>query len=199
MVMKIVLFAIISYCFGCFNTGYYYTRLFYQKDIREVGTSATGAMNVSRLAGKKGFILTFLGDGAKGALVVIISRSILMIEWTVLLCIFMVLLGHIFPLQLHFRGGKGMSTIFGALIAYQPLFILYLFLTCVVIYPFVRKYTITSLYALLIFPLILFFTDYSTVVVLYTLAYSILIIFACRNNVKEYINEKAYHKYKHRR
>jgi glycerol-3-phosphate acyltransferase PlsY len=184
---------LISYIIGCINTGYYYTRLIYNKDIREVGTNVTGAMNVSRLAGKTGFIITFLGDGIKGALVVLLARSLNLPEWVSMLCILMVLLGHIAPVQLHFQGGKGMSTIFGALLAYQPMFILMLFLTCVVFYPFVRRFTITSLYAFLLFPLEVFLADYSITAVLFTLAYAVLIIFACRSNVKEYLKEKAFH------
>ena len=194
MLMKIMLVMIISYSFGCFNTGYYYAHRFLKRDIREVGTSVTGAMNVSRLAGKKGFALTFLGDAIKGTLVVLLSKGMEMKDWRVLLSIFLVLLGHIFPVQLQFRGGKGMSTIFGALIAYQPMYILYLFLTCVVIYPFVRRYTITSLYALLIFPLELFLAGYSATIVIFSISWSGLIILACRSNIKEYVRDKAYHK-----
>lgn len=193
MVIKIALFMMISYFFGCFNTGYYYARLFYKRDIREIGTSVTGAMNVSRLAGRKGFVLTFLGDAVKGALVVLLARGIDMKEWAVLLSIFLVLLGHIFPVQLRFHGGKGMSTIFGAFLVYQPWFVLYLFLTCIVFYVFVRRYTITSLYAFLIFPLELFLIGYSLTVVLFAAASSALIIFACRSNIKEYVKERAYH------
>jgi glycerol-3-phosphate acyltransferase PlsY len=188
-----IIAVLFSFCLGCFNAGYYYTKLLYKKDIREVGTNVTGAMNVSRLAGKKGFLITFLGDSLKGALVVLLARSLALGQLGILFCILSVLLGHIFPVQLHFQGGKGMSTIFGALLTYQPFMILLLFLTCLAFYPFVRKYTITSLYAFLLFPLELFLTDYSLVVVLFSMAYAALIIYACRSNVKEYVTGKAYH------
>lgn len=194
MLVKTLLLVLISYAIGCFNTGYYYTRLVYKKDIRAVGTKVTGAMNVSRLAGRKGFIITFLGDAMKGVLVVILARSLILPKWVILLGILMVLLGHVFPLQLRFQGGKGMSTIFGALITYQPMFILILLLTCVVFYPFVRRFTITSLYAFLLFPLIIFLVDYSITEVLFSLSYTVLILYACRGNVKEYLSDKAYHK-----
>ncbi len=193
MIIKIIIVVLVSYGLGCFNTGYYYTRLLHKRDIREVGTNATGAMNVSRIAGKKGFVITFLGDTLKGVLVVFLARSLELGQLGILLCILGVLLGHIFPVQLHFQGGKGISTIFGALLAYQPFMILMLFLTCLVFYPFVRRYTITSLYAFLLFPLELFLTDYPMIVVLFSIAYAVLIIYACRSNVKEYLKEKAYH------
>ena len=192
MMIKTIVAIIISYGLGCFNTGYYYTRLIYNKDIRDIGTNVTGAMNVSRIAGRKGFLITFLSDALKGALVVVLSRVLELGEWGGLLCILVVLVGHIFPLQLHFQGGKGMSTIFGALLVYEPFMILILFLTCLVFYPFVRRYTITALYALFVFPLVLFLADYPVISVIFACTYAALIIYACRNNVKEYFKEKAY-------
>jgi acyl phosphate:glycerol-3-phosphate acyltransferase len=195
MMIKTIILILISYCLGCFNTGYYYTRIKYKTDIRTVGTNVTGAMNVSRLTGKKGFLITFLGDGIKGALVVILARGFALEEWGILLCILAVLSGHIFPAQLHFKGGKGMSTIFGGLLAYQPFLILMLLLTCIVFYPFVRRYTITSLYAFLVFPLELFLTDYSTANVIFAILCAALILYACRENVKEYLRERAYDKH----
>ncbi len=181
----------VSYLLGCFNTGYYFSKLFYHQDVREVGTGVTGAMNVSRVAGKKGFIITFLGDTLKGILVVLLCRAFRTQDWVVLSCILMVLIGHVFPFQLKFHGGKGMSTIFGALLAYQPILILMLFGTCLLLYPLVRRYTVTSLFAILIFPLELFFADFSLWLVSFSLGYAIIIIYACRSNVKEYIQTKA--------
>lgn len=182
---------VVSYLLGCFNTGYYYSKLFYHQDVREVGTGVTGAMNVSRVAGKKGFIITFLGDTLKGILVVLLCRAFHTQDWVLLSCILMVLIGHVFPFQLKFHGGKGMSTIFGALLAYQPILILMLFGTCLLLYPLVRRYTVTSLFAILIFPLELFFADFSLRLVYFSLGYAIIIIYACRSNVKEYIQTKA--------
>ncbi len=182
---------VLSYLIGCFSTGYYYAKLRYHTDIREIGTNVTGAMNVSRLAGKKGFILTFLGDALKGVLTVFLCRVFHTPDWVTLLCIVTVLLGHVFPIQLKFRGGKGMSTIFGALLVYDPILILMLFGTCVIFYPFVRRYTITALFALLILPLELFFADFSPVLIYFSLIYAAILIFACRSNVMEYIRTKA--------
>lgn len=182
---------VVSYLLGCFNTGYYYSKLFYHQDIRAIGSGVTGALNVSRLAGKKGFIITFIGDALKGILAVLLSRAFHSQDWVVLSCIFMVLLGHVFPFQLKFHGGKGMSTIFGALLAYQPILILMLLGTCLLLFPFVRRYTVTALFATLIFPLELFFADFSLVMVYFSLGYATILIYACRSNVKEYILSRA--------
>lgn len=185
------LLIMISYIIGCFNTGYYYTRFFYQKDVRSFGTNVTGATNVSRVAGKKGFAVTFLGDSLKGALIVFICRLIRLSEITTLWCILAVIAGHIFPFQLRFRGGKGISTMFGAFLAYDPLLILYLLITCVIIYPFVRRFTITSLFAMILLPLELLLMDREEKEIIPVLFCMLVIIYACRGNLKEFLIRKS--------
>lgn len=187
-----ILIILLSYLLGCINTGYYYTRIFYKKDIRTVGTNVTGATNVGRIAGNKGFVITFAGDTLKGALVVFICRRLELSELTLLISILAVVAGHILPFQLKLHGGKGIATLFGALLAFEPILILYLGITCVVVFLFIRRFTITSLVALLLLPLELFVADYSLLLVFFSLLFAVLIIFACRTNVQEYIKVRAY-------
>lgn len=188
-----ILAIVLSYLLGCINTGYYYVRLMHKQDIRTIGTKVTGAYNVSRLAGKKGFIVTFLGDALKGALAVLLCCLIASTELILLLCILMVLAGHIFPFQLAFKGGKGLSTAFGAFLAFNPIIILMWLLSSIVFFPFVRKYTITVLFALMILPLELFIFDFSYRTIIFFILYAFLIEFACRSNLQEFIRERAYH------
>jgi len=188
-----ILAIVLSYLLGCINTGYYYVRLMHKQDIRTIGTKVTGAYNVSRLAGKKGFIVTFLGDALKGALAVLLCCLIASTELILLLCILMVLAGHIFPFQLAFKGGKGLSTAFGAFLAFNPIIILMWLLSSIVFFPFVRKYTITVLFALMILPLELFIFDFSYRTIIFFILYAFLIVFACRSNLQEFIRERAYH------
>lgn len=192
MELKNILVIMLSYLLGCFNTGYYYIRYFYKQDIRTVGTNVTGALNVSRIAGKKGFVITFLGDALKGILVVVVCRLLRLEDTITMLSILMVLLGHILPFQLKFHGGKGLSTAFGAFLVLDPFIILLLLATCAVLLPFLRRYTITSLFALMILPLELFVFDYSSKTVFFFIVYMLLLVFACRNNLKDYILTRAY-------
>jgi acyl phosphate:glycerol-3-phosphate acyltransferase len=111
------LLALTAYAVGCFNTGYYLVKVFRERDIRDVHSGATGARNVGRILGRWGFIATFAGDALKGALVIWSARAVgadtRFIPWLAPL----VVAGHIFPLQLGFRGGKGLSTALGAMLA----------------------------------------------------------------------------------
>lgn len=184
---------LLSYLVGCFNTGYYYVRAIYKEDVRTVGTNVTGAYNVSRVAGKMGFIITFLGDAIKGGLTVFICRFLQMNDTIIMICILFVLLGHIFPVQLKFKGGKGLSTAFGAFLAYHPLWILFWILSCAFLLPIFRRYTITCLFALMLLPLELFIADYPMDMILFVLMYALVILFACRHNLMEYIKSRAYY------
>lgn len=192
MELKDILIIILSYFLGCFNTGYYYTRFFYKKDIRTVGTFVTGATNVSKLAGKKGFIITFLGDAFKGALVVLLCRLFELSDIITMICILLVIIGHIFPFQLKFRGGKGISTLTGAFLIFDPMLIVFILITCAVLLPFLRRYTVTSLFALMLLPFELFIADYPWKVICFMLLYMLVIVYACRSNLEDFINKRAY-------
>lgn len=183
---------IVSYLIGCFNTGYYYVRLFHREDIRTIGTKVTGAYNVSRIAGKKGFVITFLGDAAKGALVVFLCRLLKLEDPVMLLCILLVLLGHIFPPQLRFQGGRGLSTAFGAFLAFHPVVILYWLITSIICFLLIRRYTVTCLSALILLPVELFILDYPPFVILFFLLYMIAIIYACKETLRDFLKERAY-------
>lgn len=189
MILKSTMLILLSYVIGCLNTGYYYTKMIYKDDIRAVGTGVTGAVNVSRKAGKKGFIITFLGDALKGVLVVLSCRLWDLTLTATMLCILAVVAGHIFPFQLEFRGGKGISTAFGAFLAFNPISIVTLFVLCVIIFPFVRRFTITSLIALLVFPVVLLIYGSSLQVIGFFFLYAFVINFACRSNMIEYLEK----------
>ncbi len=192
MSIKDIILILLSYALGCFATGYYYVRLFYKKDIRAVGTKVTGAFNVSQLCGKKGFIITFLGDSLKGVLIVLLCRVFVIDDIVILICILMVILGHIFPIQLNFKGGKGLSTALGAFLAYYPPIVILWLITFLIILPLIRRYTITCLFALLFLPLELFIADFPLRVILFFLFYATIILVTCRSNLKDYIKERAY-------
>jgi glycerol-3-phosphate acyltransferase PlsY len=98
------------YLLGCFSTGYYLVRERTGRDIRELGSGSTGARNAGRLLGRSGFVLTMLGDFAKGALAVGGALALTGSERVELLAWVAVVAGHVWPVQLGFRGGKGVST-----------------------------------------------------------------------------------------
>jgi glycerol-3-phosphate acyltransferase PlsY len=108
-----------AYVLGCFTTGYYLVHWRTGQDIRAVGSGSVGARNVGRLLGRPGFVATVLADFAKGALAVWGARHFTADDRLVTLAMLGVVAGHLWPVQLRFRGGKGMATSLGALLIYD--------------------------------------------------------------------------------
>jgi glycerol-3-phosphate acyltransferase PlsY len=108
------------YLLGCFSTGYYLVRWRLGHDIRELGSGSAGARNAGRLLGARGFAITMLGDCAKGFLAVWAARLFAADIRLGAVAMLAVVLGHVFPAQLGFRGGKGAATALGGLLALDP-------------------------------------------------------------------------------
>ena len=123
--MRPALIILIAYLLGSIPFGYLIVRLRGGGDIRETGSGGTGATNVSRRAGQGAGILTLTLDAVKGAAAVILARIFLTpdygINWWVAGAALAVVVGHIFPVWLGFRGGKGVATGLGAFLNLSPL------------------------------------------------------------------------------
>ncbi|WP_301110018.1 glycerol-3-phosphate acyltransferase [Sporosarcina sp.] len=124
-------------------------------DIRSQGSGNPGARNAGRMLGEKAFVLVLVLDAAKGALPVLVGKSLGFSPAVVLLLLFAVMLGHCFPILHHFRGGKGAASLLGGIIAFQPLLAVPIILAAVVLYAFIREKTKVSVLAMtVIIPMI---------------------------------------------
>ncbi|MBQ2017572.1 MAG: glycerol-3-phosphate 1-O-acyltransferase PlsY [Alphaproteobacteria bacterium] len=117
----IYLFAIIiSYLLGSVPMGLLLTRLSGKGDLRKVGSGNIGATNVMRVGGLRMAGLVWLLDMAKAIVAVFIGRYVAgdaFAAW----CGFVAIVGHCYPIWLRFKGGKGISSLFGVLLAISPL------------------------------------------------------------------------------
>jgi acyl phosphate:glycerol-3-phosphate acyltransferase len=102
-----------GYALGCFSTGYYLVRWRTGQDIRAIGSGSTGSTNVGRMLGAPGFMITMIGDIAKGSVALWAALHFGVAPWGIMLVMIAVMLGHIWPAQLGFRGGKGLASILG--------------------------------------------------------------------------------------
>lgn len=108
---------VVGYVLGCLATGYYLVRFRTGKDVRTIESGNIGARNVGRVLGKSGFFITFFGDLAKGVLAVFLARTLTHGDPLAMgVAIPAVIAGHLWPAQLGFRGGKGVSTGVGAVL-----------------------------------------------------------------------------------
>ena len=115
---------VLAYLLGSIPFGYLIVRLRGGGDVRASDSGGTGATNVTRRAGKGAGLLTLALDAAKGALAVVLARSLLTtdfgLNWWVAAAALAVIIGHCFPVWLKFRGGKGVATGLGVFLLLAP-------------------------------------------------------------------------------
>ncbi len=118
---------VLGYLLGSVPFGLVLTKLAGTQDLRSIGSGNIGATNVLR-TGRKGLAAaTVLLDGVKGAVAVLIARTLVYDQDTVLLAGLAAVLGHLFPVWLGFKGGKGVATNIGVLFGlYWPLGLIFL-------------------------------------------------------------------------
>jgi len=155
------------------------SKVFGKGNLQKEGSQNIGATNVSRLMGIKWGVLTLIGDTLKGMLVVWIGRLVFGGENTptfflVCLMALAVFLGHLFPVFLDFKGGKGVATALGIFILLGPKAILVALLLFILVV-FLGKYvSLGSIVAAGLFPVILILFNYNH----YTVWLSIIIVAA---------------------
>ena len=118
--MTRIVIVIVAYLIGSIPFGYLIVRRKIGADIRQTGSGGTGATNVSRRAGKAAGILTLLLDAAKGSVAVLIAKAVAGDDWVIAAAAIAALVGHIFPVWLGFRGGKGVATGVGIFLVLAP-------------------------------------------------------------------------------
>jgi glycerol-3-phosphate acyltransferase PlsY len=148
----IVAALVASYLFGAVPFGYLIVRLFHGADVRAVGSGSTGATNVTRRAGLKAGALTYLLDVAKGAAAVFLMKAIAPEPWWLGAAATAAIVGHMYPVFLKFRGGKGVATGVGAYIAVVPLAVLTTLLVWIALFWKTRIVSLASIVATALVP-----------------------------------------------
>ena len=188
-----MLVVILCYLIGSISSSYILGQVFLKADIRTYGSGNAGTTNAIRVFGKKIGLLVFVFDFLKGLLAVYIGGEILGHNGQ-LIGGFFAVIGHIWPVFLKFKGGKGIATTFGVIAAiYWPVTIIYLlfFASVLLISKYVSLASIlTCIIAPLVIPILQEPFDKKFYVMVLLLA-SIL-IYKHRDNIKRLINGNEY-------
>ncbi len=176
---------LLCYALGCFASGYYWVRWRIGQDIRELGSGSVGARNVGRVLGAGGFIVTLLADVTKGALAVALAQHCGVRPDSMIAAMVAVVVGHTWPIQLRLRGGKGIATSLGVLLAYDPLLVLILATAFVPIWIMVRSFTLSGLLAFAISPLVVFLCKLGNLEVAAISLMAIVVLIAHQKNIRE--------------
>ncbi|HXY53788.1 MAG TPA: glycerol-3-phosphate 1-O-acyltransferase PlsY [Nitrospirota bacterium] len=147
---------ILSYLIGAVPFGLLFGKMFSNIDVRSVGSGNIGATNVLRAAGKKAAVLTLLADCLKGALPVLAVKFLFQDDTATGLSGAAAVLGHNYPIYLAFKGGKGVATSFGVVLAVTPLIGLTCLITWLIVALIWRYSSLAALIAFALFPVFTF-------------------------------------------
>ena len=188
--MTVFLIILVAYLIGSIPFGLLGKFFFKIEDPRTFGSKNIGATNVLRSGNKKAAAFTLFFDMFKGFIAVFISSFI--DNDLVYLAILSVVFGHIFPVYLLFKGGKGVATFLGALVSYNAVVGSLTLLAWITVFYFTRKSSVAGISAIILSNLFLFVFGDNTSVKFSLLLLSIFILFKHSENIKRLLNKEEF-------
>jgi acyl phosphate:glycerol-3-phosphate acyltransferase len=172
----------IAYCIGSISSAVIMSKLFNLPDPREKGSKNPGTTNILRLAGKKYAAVVLLIDMLKGAIPVLLGKAMHLepnaLAWTGLFAV----IGHIFPVFFGFKGGKGVATAIGSLLAIHFMLGISVIAIWLLVVAFMQYASLASLIAISASPILSLFTD-RTAIFMPLLLLAFFVIFKHRENI----------------
>jgi len=182
----------IAYCFGSIPSSVWWGRSFHGVDVREHGSRNAGATNTFRVLGARAGVPVLLIDVAKGFLPVRVLPAFSGLDpgtdaWFVLrmTLVLAAVVGHLFPVFAGFRGGKGIATSLGGILAIHPGAALVCLAVFAIVFLITRYVSLGSLVAALCFPLAvaLLYQEHSDVLLGFAIAMCVLVFITHRQNI----------------
>ncbi|HEX2897575.1 MAG TPA: glycerol-3-phosphate 1-O-acyltransferase PlsY [candidate division Zixibacteria bacterium] len=195
--LAVILIPLSCYLLGAVPFGLLVARAFGIEDIRKLGSGNIGATNVWRIAGAKAAVWVFIFDIGKGAAAVLLGKfafgyfemTSISIELLLAICGMTAVVGHMFPVYLKFKGGKGVNTTLGVLITILPLQTLISFGAFVITLALSRYVSLGSIIASLTLCAVLLIERYglnhsvSSIYLFMAISLALLVIIAHRKNI----------------
>ncbi len=181
-----IVWIVAAYLIGSISFGILISKLFGLADPRSVGSGNPGATNVLRSGKKSAALLTLLGDVSKGWLPVWLALQSNMLMWVVSSIGIAVFLGHLYPIYYKFKGGKGVATALGVMLAISPWLALAASVAWAVVFAVSRYASLASIVAAMFAPvfayyLLMPYKDF--ILLIFVLA--VLLIWRHRSNIQK--------------
>ncbi len=193
MIIYLISFSILSYLLGSFSSAVWFGKWFHKTDVREHGSKNAGATNTLRVLGAKAALPVFIVDILKSFISVnlallipdLISGTDPYFQVKLLFGICAVI-GHIFPLYSGFKGGKGVASMLGLVLALHPAAAGLALLVFLIIFLITKIVSISSISTAIAFPLILqfIFNNQSITLTIFSIIAAILIVITHLKNIK---------------
>tara|TARA_B100000029_G_scaffold452234_1_gene477324 strand:+ start:343 stop:918 length:576 start_codon:yes stop_codon:yes gene_type:complete len=184
--MDYTIIALISYTFGSIPFGFILSKIFLNIDIRKVGSGNIGATNALRTGNKLIAYSTLLLDVLKAVLPVLYVK--LYYQEFIFLSALCAFLGHVFPIWLKFKGGKGVATYVGILASINLVFALVFGLVWIIIF-FITKYSsLASILGSLSIPIYILLMGQENIIFYFIMF--VLIFYTHKENIKRLVNKE---------
>lgn len=194
MTLLIIFLCLISYLLGSIPTAIWYGKTYYGIDIRQHGSGNAGATNAFRVLGKKAGSTVLFVDAFKGFCATGLSAILFyfhLIDWQTCVTLkilfgFLAIIGHLLPLFSNFKGGKGVATTLGMVLALHPQAALVSVCVFLLVFAVSNYVSLGSIVASIVFPLLLIFEVFGQeidLLIYFGLFISFLVIFTHRINV----------------
>ena len=185
--MDIIIIGTICYLLGSIPFGFIITKIFLKKDIRDIGSGNIGATNALRTGNKFIGYATLFFDIIKAVIPVIYIK--LNYPELIFIASFCAFLGHVFPIWLKFKGGKGVATYVGILFAINIYFGLIFIFSWLITFGLSKFSSLSSLIASISIPIYLLILAQFDQVIFFTIMF-VLIFFTHRENIKRLKNKE---------
>ena len=185
-----ILFVAIAYFIGSLSFGILASKIFSISDPRTMGSKNPGATNVLRTGNKYAAIFTLLGDMLKATLVVKVALSYEISGLPLIALSLAVLLGHIFPIYHGFKGGKGVATALGILLAINWVLALSVLFVWLLFFLIFRYSSLSAIISSLAAPLIAYFLNQGQTIVIIASLVALLIVYRHQSNINNLLHGK---------
>ncbi len=184
----------ISYLLGCVCFACYLALIFHKKDIRMIGSGNVGSSNIGRQLGISWFIPVLALDALKGFVVVLFFHYVELDSLTKLIAMLAVVIGHIWPIQLSFNGGKGLATVMGVALGFNPFIVLGCCAVAAFCYLLISRSNAGLIVSVCFGPVFVWILSfkygYSLEEIVTFILLALLIIFAHSNNILMFLRNK---------
>ncbi|HBT82341.1 MAG TPA: acyl-phosphate glycerol 3-phosphate acyltransferase [Desulfuromonas sp.] len=184
MTLSLTFLLLAAYLVGAIPTGVLLTRLAGAGDIRQAGSGNIGATNVYRVAGRGLGIATLVGDALKGIVPLLVARALQLPPEQTALIAAAAFLGHLYPVYLGFKGGKGVATALGIFLVLSPATVALAALLFGLLLWKWRYVSLGSICAAAAAPPLVYFFTSSLPLLLASLFVAVMVIVRHRENIK---------------
>ncbi len=175
---------IAAYLIGSIPMGLIFGKLIWKKDLRRFGSHNIGATNAWRILGRKAGLLIFILDFLKGQLGVLLGAYLFASPGAMVVGGLFAVLGHMFPIFIGFRGGKGVATGLGVIAALMPKVTLIVVVVWLVLTLITRYVSVASIIAAVLTPILAAAFKEPIIYFLFALVIAVFIVFRHRENIQ---------------